>query len=468
MRSKMNKIILLPGILLLVAAAAMAQGTAPQPAIPTPYSPVIVDATAATATAGDQTAPTGGYLPGLGAVRRYSFLQPSVRVAEVVDSNPEMLLNTPSGYQSMPMAGVSLLWSQPLGPTTYFQYAGQVRYDNYSSINGYKKFANSHAGGFSKTVNFHPFYLSFSDEVLYTSSSSFGAAGMEGMGSLSSMIDQLEQQSNLEFIENSLRPDLLPNQTILNGNIARISNTALAELDYRRNPRSVVTMSVAYGLLHFDSGYLNDTRQLAVIGGYNYDLNMKESISLEGSYTHFSYSNTPFTIDSGNVSMLYTRRISGRSSLEAGAGPQISRTNVGGNSRSSVSWQGRAAVQYRLRRLLMSANANRGLTGGSGVLAGSTSISGEGSLAFQLSRQMSVTGSFGAARNEALRNSLTNGQNYNTQFVRLGLERRFIPTLSGYISYDFQRQTSNGGLYNGLHHTFAFGVAWTPRPIPLR
>jgi hypothetical protein len=193
----------------------------------------------------------------------------------------------------------------------------------------------------------------------------------------------------------------------------------------------------------------------------------RDSIGLDGAFTRFDFSGAGGNISLESVSALYARRISGRSSLELGGGPQIAQSSISGLNQQYVGWQARGTVNYRMRRVNLSAQGMHGVTGGAGVLNGALTTTGQGSANFILARYWSASLNSGVSRNQQL--SAT--ESFDSQFAGVVLDRKFGRYTNMFLSYDFQHQTAGSDCigpacgYVGLRNVFAIGFAWNYHPI---
>jgi hypothetical protein len=292
---------------------------------------------------------------------------------------------------------------------------------------------------------------------------------MEGMGGMVTQTAQWGGLSNLLLSSNSLRPDLLPAQSILTGQVGRITNSALIELDAHLDGRDTATFAASYGLLHFDSSLLTDTYQALGIAGYNRKVTPRDSIAVEGAFARFMYQGSSSTVSTEYFTVLCARRISGRSSIEIGVGPQATQTSFAQENQQYLSWQGRSTVRYQTQRLTLSAQGTRSVSGGAGVFIGAVTTTGQGSVSFGVSRNWSMSLTSGVSRNQ----ELNSAQSYDMQFNSSVLNRKVGRYSNLFMSYDFQHQTTASGCtgpicgYTGLRNVFGIGFAWNYHPLSI-
>jgi hypothetical protein len=464
--NKVGRILIIAGCVGI--GAGLAAQDAPVPPVQGSLSPVLVTEPVEIQVTPDDRPLTGGQVLGIGSKeKRHSFIVPSLRVSETLDSNPLLLSTNNGSYRGFTDFGSTLQWHQYFGRDMEFRYSGGFRYDTKARLQGYDQFTNAHGAGVSKIIRFRNSSLLIDDEASYSRGAAFGNVGLEGLGTIGTLSAQLGNMSASELPSNSLRPDLLPNQSILSGQVGRISNTSLVELDTNFNARDTATLAASYGLLRFNSSLLNNTNQASAVAGYNHRMTARDSVAVEGAFTRFDFSHNNSHIATEYVSALYARRISGRSSVEVGAGPQIIQSHFTQKTQTDLNWQARGSVRYQLPRMGLVASGSRGVSGGAGVLEGAITTTGEGSANFRISRFNSMTFTAGVARNQ----QLDTAGRYDTQYLGLVLNREVLRFTNVFLSYDFQHQTTNSSCtgpicnFSGLRNVFGIGLAWTHSPI---
>jgi hypothetical protein len=394
-----------------------------------------------------------------------------------LQSNPLLLSNANGSYKGFTSFGGDAQMVRYFGRDAEIRYAGNVRYDTYAALQGNDKFTNAHDFLISKRIVFRNWQLQFANETQYSQGSNFGFVGMEGLGGVVGQLWQWQGLSSVQLASATLRPDLLPNQSIYTGQTGRVANASLGEADFRLNSRDMLTFAGTYSLLHFTSDAYLDTRQASGIAGFNHNISPRDSVAIEAMYTHFIFVDTPNTINAAEFTLLYGRRITGKLSVDFGAGPVIERTNLGASTSNSqathdsqLDWQGRASLHYRTSRALLTLHGDRSFTAGAGVLQGAMTTGGMGSAEFTLSRNWSTSVSFGLARNE----QLNSGGAFNTQYFGATLNRRLGFNTTIFASYNLDRQTSGSDCigtvcqFGGIRNVFGLGLSWTGKPISLQ
>lgn len=462
-----------------LGSSAFAQAPAPLAPIQDQLQPVMVTEPIQTQVTPDQNPLTGGQRVGFGSWGpRHSFIVPSVRFAETLESNPLLLSNANDSYRGFSSFGGDAQAVHYFGRDTEIRYVGSLRYDTYNELQGYNNFGSSNDFLIARDFVFRTWQLRFENETQYSNGSNFGAAGMEGMGGVVGQLSQWSGLSNVQLSSATVRPDLLPSQAILTGRVGRVANALLGEADIHLDARDMLTVSGSYSLLHFTQDLLIDTRQTSGIVGLNRNITPRDSIAIEAMYSHFQLVGQPNTINTAQLSLLYARRISGMLSVEFGGGPVLQRTNFQNGVAPSataahttnVGGGGRAALHYRVSRLLLMVAGQRTVTGGAGVLAGAMTTTGTGTATLTLSRNWTGDLRFGIAHNAQLNSPLV----YNTQDAGISLTRRLGLKMNMFASYDFDRQTNSttctGPLcqYGGTRNVFGIGLAWKGTPMSLQ
>jgi len=274
----------------------------------------------------------------------------------------------------------------------------------------------------------------------------------------------------------NLNPLHVPNQSILTVRAPRISNTVVGELDYTASPRSTLTLSGSYGLLHFlDSGFI-DGSNLGFRTGYGYLLTHRDTVSLSYGATLFRF-DSGISLDSHTVYLSYGRRIGGRLLFEVSGGPQVTLLHgFATGSKTLNSWSLNTSVHYRLSRSDLSLSYLRAVTGGSGVLLGAQTHQVQASLSRQLSRVWSGSVDVAYARNETLAPlAATSGNRiYDNWGGGFRLSRPVGHYAEMYFAYSAQRQTTQVpgcvgaacGLV-GLRQVFGIGFNFRSRPVQI-
>jgi len=322
----------------------------------------------------------------------------------------------------------------------------------------------------AQTFRWQRWSLLLSDSLSYSPESPFGFGGLTTLGSPS-------QTGTLGGGSLNLQPGVGPVQNIYTLRGARLENTFAPEVDYQLSPRSTITLSGSYGLLHFrENGFL-DTRQGTFMGGYSYLLSPRDSVGFQYQFTDFRYPGLGQVVDMHSFHLAYGRRVTGRMGFTVAAGPQVVLLQVPGSPNAShLQWSASAGLNYELGHTSLNAGYLHSLSGGSGVFAGSNTDQVTLSAARPLSRNLfgAITG--GYARNASLQSVFagTTNQTIGAWFAGAGISRNLGRTMQARLSYDFRQQNSTQGACVGtvcspvlVRHTISLTFGWRPRPIAI-
>ncbi|HXX44117.1 MAG TPA: hypothetical protein VEJ38_05270 [Candidatus Acidoferrales bacterium] len=328
---------------------------------------------------------------------------------------------------------------------------------------------------FKDQLAFRRSSLSFFDNLNYLPESSFGFGGLGGNATLGST----------SF---GLGSAFTPGQSLLTGYGQNLENSFATELDTYLTPRTSLTFVGGYSLLHYFDSDLLDFGDFTFRGGYNYQVTRKDTLAVLYTFSGFRYSNFDQSIDDHTVWVSYGRRVTGRLAFQVAAGPQlvISRVPIRGNAESASSgsgvgtnstqilWSLNTAVQWQPNRTALNLAYNHGVSGGSGVLAGSISDVVTGSAARQVSRTFSDALTVGYSRNQGLATtgSAPSSQTYDYWFAGASLTHPMGRALGLTFSYQMQYQTSNSTFCVGptcgsdvIRNVISVGVGWHERPL---
>jgi hypothetical protein len=306
------------------------------------------------------------------------------------------------------------------------------------------------------------------DQASYLSESPFGFGGVGGLGFLN---------GSFQFGP-ILNGSLAPNQTIPTILAPRVSNTAVAQIEYELSQRSSWTASGSYGLLNFlGAGYINST-EAGFQSGYNYSLSQQSSLAVIYRFNDFRFTYLPQSIQSHEVQLGYARYVTGRLSFHLAAGPDLEefRGQVTGFA-NRVSWAMDSALNYKLDRTNLLISYDRRMTGGSGVLVGAQTSQVEATAERKLTARWQGSATVGYASNQGLvQNAASLGQqHYNSWYTAIRFNHQLRPGTSFFLSYGARVQAMNAaacGIPNcgnsGVSHEFSAGFNLGLRPILFR
>ena len=273
-----------------------------------------------------------------------------------------------------------------------------------------------------------------------------------------------------------------PGQFASVGQEPRITNLTLVDVTEEFSPRSSITATGSYGLVHFTDnvlGSLIDSRQIAAQAGYSHQLNRKDQIAVVFGFQAFRYP-SPIGSDFNTYlwNVLYGHRISGRMDLVVGGGPQLTDINnpfFGSTRRLSMS--GRASLRYRFPKTVVGLYYDRYNTSGSGFFAGAVSDVARVSASRPFGRQWTGTVDLGYTHNSRLTPSFFGiiAQSYNYGYAGGSLHRQLGRNFSAFVSYQFNDLAFDSSFCGfspvcartTQRHVGVVGLDWHPHPIRL-
>jgi hypothetical protein len=224
--------------------------------------------------------------------------------------------------------------------------------------------------GLTEKLSWQRVQLTFTDQFAYIPETSFGYNGFTGVPLPGGGSTGLQQ-------------GLTPGDSILTAVGQRITNSFITELDTQISRRTTLTFLGGYTLLHyFDNDLLNFSDAIFQ-AGYNYQWTRKDTIAVLYRFNGYRYSNFDQSINDNLFQVSYGRRVTGKFSFQIAAGPEyatfalpISNSTTGtGTStptgESKLLWSLSTNATYTVQRSNIQASYMHGVTGGSGVLAGS-------------------------------------------------------------------------------------------------
>ncbi len=472
-------------ILIIALGVCTAPGWAQQgdPRVSTPSQPVppLSDSSSkADADASSPAAAPAGMVPdnrplsgaeqyGLGTPGgRRNILGGSVQFREMADTNstsaPGGSTETESASYLTSNFALRHLWRDSELDATYS--GGGALYHTRDDLN-----AAFHQIGISERVTLRRWAFFLSDQASYLPESSFGFNGLGTPIAVNSGLGGFGSQFS------NLNPLFNPNQSILTGRARRISNVVVGDVQYNLSPRSSITASGSYGLLHFlDSGFIDDHTWM-VRGGYNYAMTARDTLGVIYGFSRISFTPNDNKIDNHSVQLAYGRRITGRLALQLSAGPQVTMfRNATTNPGTQVSWGAGASLHYQRSRGDFLLSYLHGVTGGVGLFEGAKRDEVQGGASRKLTRTLTGSLTAGYARNTALQQLITGPSTFkfNSWTAGAGLNRPLSRQASIFFTYNFQYQNSDSSFcISGScgtvfrRHQIGLGLNWTIRPISI-
>lgn len=414
----------------------------------------------------DNHALTGVIPLGLG-INAHSYWQPHANLFTSVDSNPTQTTGHTSWGTWASLSGGVDVHKVSAGNNLDLSYLGAGSFSTDSAAtNGAVQTLS-----FSDRKLFHRWALSIVDSLNYLPESSFGFGGLLGTPLPGSGIGVGTPG---------------PGQSLFVGLGQNLGNAFDTEADVFLTGRTSLTFVGGYSTLkNFDSNLLNYGTANAS-AGYNYEIDRRDTIGLAYTFGDTSYSNFHQSIVDHTFHVAYSRRVTGRLAFQIGAGPDIAIFQVpitagpGGGApvkssgATSLYWSLSTNLAYALRRTSFSLGYNHGVSGGSGVLAGSDSDTVNGTITRQITRLFSsgITGGYSRNRGLAVINTTTPlaSQTFDSWYGGGNFSRPIGRTLALSLTYMLQYQNSGAAFCIGkpcatdvLRNTISVGFNWNDR-----
>jgi hypothetical protein len=515
----MNKgqIILTLTLTLSVVSAAWAQGDEPPAPSPAP------------AFGQENPVPTVSENPPISAIDQpslephsapESFLLPGLHFSESVDSNAG---DTLGGSTVSPVTrGLGSLTLQKLWKNyqVAMDYIGGVIYYDQKGL-GLQQLQQF---DIDNRINWRRGQLAIRDSFSYLPEGNFGFEAYGGSGAYNSGLASLGSGMLGAAAFGGQTSSFNGGSGISVGQVPRLTNLGLADIVENLSPKSSMTLSAGYGIVHFYGGLTSLTgtpENIAFIGsseetvqvGYDRILNPKDQIALSYGYQGFNFSTVGTAVHSHVLQAMYGHRISGRMDFTIGAGPQFTHTSdvayvctylgipveiptsncssIGGNLvgvsqiANHTGVAGRVSIRYKFPKTSLSLSYERFNTSGSGLFAGSRSDIVSFAAQRPLSRVWDIFGDLGYTKNSRLQlgGSTVNANSFSYLYAGAGLHRQFGRNFRGFLSYQYNHMSfdtacpvaptlfSSAGTV-GCSNTSrrqvgSIGLDWTPRPIRL-
>lgn len=457
------------------------QGQQPSQPIPAIRSPL-----AGAADNGDDTTDTQSLTPdtrsltgvedlSLGTMPvSHSYWQPHVSIVGTIDSNPD--------FSSSGGGGGWGTWTSIIGGVDIHHVSGVS--DLFVSYTGGGMFSNGGQAengviqelGLRDTFKFRRTSFSIFEQLGYLPETSLGFAGTAGSG-----VPGLGAGNGGVGVGTGFTPG----QSILTPRGQSLSSSTAVEFDATLSRRSSLTFVGDYNLLRYFEDNLANYGDVSFQAGYNYQLTRKDTIAVSYLFNGFRYDNLDQSINANTIQASYGRRVTGRLAFQIAAGPQfVSSTSAitgtgttpppTSGSVSTLYWTLNTSVQYQLRRALVSASYNHGVSGGSGLLAGAETDIVQGSIGSQVFRTVNASWNAGYSRNKGFAISgVTGEQSFNYWFTGFNVARSMGRSVDIFGNYQLQYQNTGvtGCVGTGcssslIRNQISFGVNFHKQPIP--
>jgi hypothetical protein len=415
----------------------------------------------------DLTPLTGVQTPTLGSPPvLHSYWQPGIQWSGSIQSNSyNQTANSSWLMNNYVIGNVSLLQAWSTSQLAINYSGGGFLSTDSTQGNGYY-----HQLALSQTIQRNRWLIQILDQFSYLPQSSFGfgggtSLGVPGTGGPTAPVIP------------GMGTSYVPNQSIFASVGPRYSNSASLQITYATSPRGSVTMSGSYGVLNFiDSGNVNNDITTGTIG-YNYTLTRQDSIGAFYRFSAYHFSGQPVAYGDHSANLAYSRKLTGRLALQLYGGPDFtaSRVSTNGNSVTYGVNTG-ASLRYGFEHGGLSASYSHGISGGSGVLAGSSGDQFSFGANRKLGRIWSGQLNMGYAHNTPIANVAHSiSQTYNTWTAGGGVSRDLGRNATFSIAYnaDIPDYSVSGCTGNSCgssptFHYVTINFQWHTRPFVLR
>lgn len=421
--------------LLAFALPLSAQEESPKPAGTSlyPLPPVNVgdqDENSPNALNPDVTPLTGVQNPTLGSPEvRHSYWVPGFQWSGAIQSNSYNQNANSSWIMNNYLVGnFSLLeaWSHAEFDVNY-SAGGFFSSDTSQQGNDYY-----HQLALSQTFRRNRWTLQLLDQFSYLPQSSIGFGGGTGLGTPTG-------GGTGGPVIPGINNNYVPNQSIFAAVGARYSNASSVQLTYNITRRGSLTFSGSYGLLNFiDPGNVDNDTTTGTIG-YNYALSRKNTIGMFYRFSAYHYSGQPEANGDHSANFAYSRKVTGRLALQLFGGPEFTTSRVVVPNGNSVTYgvNSGANLIYAFPKGGFNVGYTHGMSGGSGVLTGTTADQLTASATHKLSRIWTGQINFSFAHNAPLSNAPNaTTQTFNTWNAGGGVSRPLGRNSSLAIAYN--------------------------------
>jgi hypothetical protein len=263
------------------------------------------------------------------------------------------------------------------------------------------------------------------------------------------------------------------------GNIPRLDNTAILDVVQTLSPRSAITVAGGFSNAHFydPANNLINSDQITAQGGYSHLLSRHDQIGVLYGFQLFQFpQNTGGQIYNHIVNIRWSHTISERLSFIAGAGPQYTELQQGGDVKR---WSVSARVQFRYKFAHSSvfATYEKFTSDGSGFFAGAETQAARLGYKRSLARTVDFYGDLGYSHNKKLQDFGFFGASANTYdegYVSLIFRKHFGRDYDLFGAYRFSEVGFDVPVTDCLNgfgcgrlsqrHVGTIGVEWHPRP----
>jgi hypothetical protein len=231
-------------------------------------------------------------------------------------------------------------------------------------------------------------------------------------------------------------------------------------------------------LLNFvDAGNVDNNTVSGTIG-YNYALNRTDTIGAFYRFSAFHFNGQAQALGDHSFNLAYGKKITGRTAIQLYVGPDFTTSRIPTNgSSSSHGVNAGANVVYALAHGGLNLGYSHGISGGSGVLTGTSADQVNFTASHQLTRLWSGQFNLGYARNSSLSivtPTTSSSLVYTAWTVGGGLNRPLGRNANVAINYSAQIPNYSQSVCSGpacssnrVFHFVSINLQWRARPFVL-
>jgi len=273
------------------------------------------------------------------------------------------------------------------------------------------------------------------------------------------------------------------------GNIPRLANTAILDAVQALNPRSAITVAGGFSNAHFyDSAdcripgnvCLLNSDQVTIQGGYSHLFSRHDQIGVVYGFQLLQFpQNTGGQIYNHIVNLRWSHTLTGRMSIVAGAGPQYTDLQQGGDVKH-WSASGRVQLRYKFAHSSLVATYEKFISSGSGFFTGADTQAARLGYKRSLGRTWDVYCDLGYSHNKKLQSVNPSlgvslgvpGSTYDEGSAGAIFRKHLGRTYDFFAAYRFSEvgfdvPVCQPGLGCGRisqRHVGSIGVEWHPTP----
>jgi hypothetical protein len=324
--------------------------------------------------------------------------------------------------------------------------------------------------GVSQVANVGRWNLTVSDSVSYLpGTAAAGLSGVPGVGDLGVNPVQVTEDTG---------------QGVLNNYSNRVANTAAGSISRSLTGKTSISGSGSYSLTRYLSTTINGQGQSSAgldsdvesgSGGINHQIDARNTVGGNYSYSSFNFSGNNFGVaspgfSSQTASGSYTHQFTRKLSMNVAAGPQWTTVSNSGEG-AALSVFADAGVAYAGKSFRSSLSFVRNTNSGYGSIAGAES----NAIALGLNRTFAQVWNCSASATYTRTSSLPvagiSPYSADTYVEGVQLARAIARSLSGFASYTLERQTysavSSINVFSGTSQVVGFGITYSPGSLHL-